>query len=86
MTDSDCNETLRELESFLDGEMSPAELTEIRAHLEDCPQCLEAFDFHAELKAIIARKCASDPLPAGLLARIEECFQTNLHDDGGAAR
>ena len=82
MTDRDCNETLRELEIFLDGEMTTEELTVIRAHLEDCPNCLEAFDFHAELKAIIARKCRADPMPAGLLARIEECFQADLDGDG----
>jgi mycothiol system anti-sigma-R factor len=82
MTERNCNETLRELETFLDGELSAAELVIIRSHIEDCPQCLEAFDFHAELRAVIARKCASDPMPAGLLARIEECFQTDLDGDG----
>ncbi len=38
MTDRDCNETLRELELFLDGEMTSEELTVIRAHLEGCFQ------------------------------------------------
>jgi anti-sigma factor (TIGR02949 family) len=79
---SDCNETLRELETFLDGEMTAEELTAIRSHLEGCPNCFEAFDFHAELKSVIARKCQADPLPAGLMARIEECFQTDLDGDG----
>ena len=82
MTERDCKETLRELEIFLDGEMTSEELNVIRAHLEDCPNCLEAFDFHAELKMIIARKCRSDPMPGGLLARIEECFQADLDGDG----
>ena len=50
------------------------ELVEIRAHLEGCPDCFEAFDFHAELKAVIAAKCRSDEMPPGLLARIEQCF------------
>ena len=61
----DCNETLRELETFLDGELTPAALADIRAHLGDCPNCLEAFDFHAELKAVIAAKCRNDELPPG---------------------
>jgi mycothiol system anti-sigma-R factor len=78
----DCNETLRELETFLDGELSEAALTEIRAHLGHCAECFEAFDFHAELKAVIAKKCRSDPMPAGLLARIEQCFQADLDGDG----
>ncbi len=78
----DCNETLRELETFLDGELAEHALVSIRSHLEDCPECLEAFDFHAELKAVIAAKCRSDPLPAGLLARIERCFQADFDGDG----
>jgi mycothiol system anti-sigma-R factor len=82
MSDRDCNETLRELETFLDGEMSSKELDVIRGHLGHCPDCLEAFDFHAELKAVIARKCRSDSLPPGLMARIEECFQTDFDGDG----
>ncbi len=75
MSDPDCTETLRELELFLDGEMPDAQLASIRAHLESCHECFEAFDFHAELKAVIARKCRADTIPPGLLARIEECFK-----------
>ena len=75
MSDPDCTETLRELELFLDGELSDTQLKSVRAHLEGCQDCFEAFDFHAELKAVIARKCRTDPVPPGLLARIEECFQ-----------
>jgi len=75
---ADCNETLRELETFLDGELSPAVLADIRSHLGGCPNCLEAFDFHAELKAVIARKCQTDEMPPGLLGRIEECFTTGV--------
>jgi mycothiol system anti-sigma-R factor len=77
----DCNETLKELETFLDGELSQAALDDIREHLGDCPNCLEAFDFHAELKAVIAAKCQNDEMPAGLMSRIEQCFQADLDGD-----
>jgi mycothiol system anti-sigma-R factor len=75
MSEPDCIETLRELELYLDGEMSEAQLRSVRAHLEGCEQCFEAFDFHAELKAVIAHKCRTDPMPPKLLERIEECFK-----------
>ena len=78
----DCNETLRELETFLDGELSAEELVSIRAHLERCPDCYQAFDFQAELKAVIAAKCHQDEMPPGLLSRIEQCFQSDLDGDG----
>jgi mycothiol system anti-sigma-R factor len=71
---ADCNETLRELERFLDKELSAESHVAIRSHLEGCPDCLEAFDFHAELKIVVAQKCRSDEMPPGLLAKIENCF------------
>jgi mycothiol system anti-sigma-R factor len=74
----DCNETLRELESFLDEELSDEVKHAIRSHLEGCPDCWQAFDFHAELKVVIAEKCRRDEMPPGLLTRIERCFEDDF--------
>jgi mycothiol system anti-sigma-R factor len=79
---ADCEDTLREMETFLDGELTDAASMSLRAHLEGCTDCLQAFDFHAELKVVIAEKCRRDEMPAGLLARIEQCLQADLDDDG----
>lgn len=79
---TDCNETLRELETFLDGELTEDALANIRAHLEGCPDCYQAFDFQAELKIVIAAKCHRDEMPAGLLSRIEQCLHADLDGDG----
>lgn len=79
---SDCNETIRELDTFLDDELSADARAQIRRHLDGCIDCLQAFDFHAELKIVIARKCNNDEMPPGLLARIEQCFDTDFDDDG----
>jgi anti-sigma factor (TIGR02949 family) len=70
----DCNETLRELEQFLDQELSDEAREVIHAHLGGCEHCLEAYDFHAELRTVIASKCRNDEMPPGLLTRIEQCF------------
>ena len=78
----DCNETIRELDTFLDGELSDDARAQIHHHLEGCVDCLQAFDFHAELKIVIARKCNNDEMPPGLLARIEQCFETDFDGDG----
>ena len=78
----DCTETLRELETFLDEELSDGAHQAIRAHLHGCHDCLETFDFHAELKLVIAAKCHSDEMPLGLLARIERCFGEDFDGDG----
>ena len=78
----DCATTLRELDVFLDDELSPEARTTISHHLDDCPDCLSAFDFHAELKQVIGEKCRNDEMPAGLLSRIEKCFNTDFDGDG----
>ncbi len=81
----DCNETLRELEQFLDHELTEADRQVIHAHLGGCEHCLEAFDFHAELRMVISAKCRNDELPPGLLARIEQCFGDDLTAPAGNA-
>jgi mycothiol system anti-sigma-R factor len=78
----DCSETLRELDVFLDGELSEDQQAAIRHHLNGCMDCLGAFDFHAELKTVVAQKCQNDEMPPGLLAKIELCFGTDFDGDG----
>ena len=79
---ANCNETIRELDAFLDGEL-PSELREhIHQHLDECLDCLSAFDFQAELKLAIRRKCTNDEMPPGLMRRIEMCFNTDFSGDG----
>ncbi len=79
---ANCNETIRELDAFLDGELPDDVRTHIHLHLDSCTDCLQAFDFQAELKLAIRRKCSTDELPPGLIGRIEMCFDTDLDDDG----
>jgi mycothiol system anti-sigma-R factor len=79
---ADCKQTLRELDAYLDGEISDEARGHIHQHLGGCMDCLQAYDFHAELKAAIRRKCSSDAIPAGLLARIELCFFEDFDGDG----
>ena len=78
----DCSQTLRELDVFLDGELSDDQQSAIRHHLDGCMDCLGAFDFHAELKSVVAAKCQSDDMPPDLLAKIELCFGTDFDGDG----
>ena len=79
---SDCNETIRELDAYLDGELADDVRSHILRHLNGCMDCLQAFDFQAELKAAIRRKCSNDELPDGLMKRIELCFDEDFDGDG----
>lgn len=84
-----CTETLRELHTYIDDQLAAEVKVLVDEHLLECVDCMQAFDFHAELKIVIARKCRSDaPLPGSLLERIEACFgidadELDLDADGG---
>ena len=71
---ADCEETLRELQAFLDGEMTPEELEHVRLHIDDCLDCLHVFDFHEELRMVIRTKCREQAIPDGLVERVRACF------------
>ena len=75
MAGKDCDDTLHELYSFLDGELTDQRRALIQRHLEDCPPCWEKYDFEAELKIVIARKC-QDTLPPELVQRIRAALES----------
>ena len=79
-TASKCSDTLRELQTYLDGELTESIKGIVDEHLLECADCMQAFDFHAELKLVIATKCKTDALPPSLLAKIEDCFGIDADD------
>ena len=66
---SGCQEAIETLYHFLDGELTTERRQEISKHLHECSPCLDAFDFEAELKMVIARKCR-DQVPDALRERV----------------
>ena len=70
----DCQEAIHTLYHYLDGELTEYRRVEIRHHLDDCMPCLEAFDFEAELRIVIARKC-TETVPDALKQRIADVLQ-----------
>ncbi len=79
---ADCNDTLRELEAILDRAVDDELTAGIHEHLEGCTDCMQALDFHAELRAVVRTKCLNDEIPADLVARLEQCFQEDFDGDG----
>ena len=69
----DCVEAVHLLYHYLDGELTVERRTSIQRHLDDCPPCYEAFDFEAELRIVIARKC-TETVPDSLKQRIAEAL------------
>lgn len=69
-----CQEAIATLYSFLDGELTSDRRLQIQHHLDECAPCFQAYDFEAELKALIARKCR-DEVPEALRRRVAEALR-----------
>lgn len=65
----DCDDVLDVLYEFVDGEVTVERRERIKAHLEACLPCFEAYDFEAELRVVISQRCR-DRVPEELRSRI----------------
>jgi len=70
-----CDVALAELYQYLDGELSQDSRARIERHLTECSPCLEAFDFEAEVRRLIADRCR-DRCPDALRQRIQAVIDT----------
>ncbi len=66
---SPCEQALASLYMFLDRELIGPDLVEVQSHIDDCMHCVEAFEFEAELRTVIASKCR-EQVPTELVERI----------------
>ena len=79
---SDCENALHELYGYLDGELTDERRAAIQHHLDGCQPCAEPYDFEAELRNVVRRKCA-ELVPAGVMAKIRAALDaeaTKLSD------
>ena len=70
----DCTDAIHRLYHFMDGELTDQRRQEIQRHLDDCGPCLEAFDFEAEIRLMVATKCR-DEVPETLRIRIAQAIR-----------
>jgi mycothiol system anti-sigma-R factor len=72
---SDCENALHELYGFLDGELTEERRAVIQRHLDNCQPCAEPYDFEAELRALVRRKC-QEQVPEALMAKIRTALES----------
>lgn len=65
-TPMQCSEALLRVFEYLDGEMVDADHAQIRAHLDECAQCLRQYRLDEMVKFVVKRSCASEPAPVHL--------------------
>lgn len=71
-----CDDALTKLYEYLDNELDENLRAQIEAHLAECSPCLEAFDFEAELRRVIADRCQErvpEELRRRILSVLSEC-------------
>lgn len=76
MTDQKCQDALSELHRYLDHELDAATVVQLEIHLRQCSPCLEAYDFEAELRRVVAKGCklsAPTELRAKVLDALKAC-------------
>ena len=73
---ADCQEAVQRLYDYLDGELTAERRVVIQRHLDACHDCIEAFEFEAELKLAISKGCR-EVVPESLRIRV---FQAIISD------
>ena len=68
---SDCQDILRQLWEYLDGELPAGEAEEIREHLEDCAHCNPQYEFQLRfLEALVKAYAAREVPPPEFVRRL----------------
>ena len=75
---------LAEMDLFLSQELLQHSYDTVQVHLADCPDCHRAFDFHAELRAVVANRAKESLLPVSLQQRLAETFSLDAPKVFGA--
>jgi mycothiol system anti-sigma-R factor len=78
-----CEEALADIYLLLDRECSPERDAALRAHIEDCPPCLEEYGVDEHIKQLLARKCGGDHAPAELKSRLRASIRQTVATRGG---
>lgn len=70
---ADCSEAVERLYYFLDGELTLERRAVIQRHLDECADCIEAYEFEAELRMAVSRGCR-EQVPDQLRLRIAKAL------------
>ena len=71
---SQCQDALHELYGYLDGELTDDRRAAIHRHLDECQPCAEPYDFEAELRDVVRRKC-QEQVPDNLMSKVRVALE-----------
>jgi anti-sigma factor (TIGR02949 family) len=71
--DIKCRETHARIHRYLDRDLTPDEMAEVRAHLERCPDCAKHFRFEHGVITTVGSICRKVQAPPTLVAKVHQC-------------
>ncbi len=71
-----CPEVISLIRDYVDHELAPQEMSQMKAHLDKCSSCTERLEEERYLKLSIRKWVKSDPAPAGLTNVIARQIRT----------
>lgn len=80
-----CEEALRRLAAFLDGELDPSEAAEVERHLETCRSCYSRAEFERRLRDRLQSDLRPATVPAELEERVRRIVRGFNGESGGGS-
>jgi anti-sigma factor (TIGR02949 family) len=77
-----CEEAFRRLDDYLDRELSGAEMTLVREHLEICAGCAREFRFEESVLRGVRTKLRQIDVPEDLQARVLRLLAAEREGEG----
>jgi anti-sigma factor (TIGR02949 family) len=81
LSGTDCDEVLRDLDLYLDGELPAPRARTVERHLSECSPCLARGEFRRRVIEIVRTKCRSpreEEPPASLHVRIRRSIRLQI--------
>lgn len=77
MYEDDCDQVLRDLEAFIDGELPRGRALVVAEHLATCSPCFGHGEFRRRVQVIIRSKCGgAEDLPPHLVERVRQAIRS----------
>ena len=70
-----CERYEERISALVDGELSPEEAAEVRAHMAHCPACRAMYEAFAAVGAAVGELPVPDTLHAGIMAKVQAAEQ-----------
>lgn len=71
-------ERLERIYEYLDGVLSREDISEVQAHLDDCPECASDYDLECLIRVAVKRSCTEQAPETLKLTIIEKISQVKV--------